>query len=106
MLKLTSTQQASLSISAVDARGKPAQVDDVTWSSSDESVATVTVDPTDPRKATVKSVDAGTAQINVSADADLGDGVSTLTGLLDLTVLAGQAVALVISTGTPSEQEA
>ena len=34
----------------------------------------------------------------------LGDGVSELTGTLDLTVVAGQAVGFVINTGTPEEQ--
>jgi uncharacterized protein YjdB len=104
MLKLTNTQQAALSISAVDRRNKPALVDSVVWTSSDDTVATVTADTADPMKATVKAIDAGTAQINVSADADLGDGERPITGALDVTVVAGEAVALVIGTGTPTEQ--
>jgi uncharacterized protein YjdB len=104
MLQLTNTQQAGLSISAVDRRGAPAQVDAIVFSSSDETVATVTPNPLDPSKAVVKALLPGTAQINVTADADLGDGVTPLTGTLDLTVVAGQAVALAIATGTPEEQ--
>lgn len=104
MLQLTNTQQATLSISAVDRKGKPASVDSIVFTSSDESVATVAADPSDASKATLKAVNAGTAQINVSADADLGDGVNTLTGTLDVTVVAGQAIALAIGTGTPEEQ--
>jgi hypothetical protein len=104
MLKLTNTQQASLSISAVDRKGRPAQVDSIVFTSSDPNVATVEQDTADPSKALLKAVDAGTAQINVTADADLGDGVSELSGVLDVTVVAGQAVALSIGTGTPEEQ--
>lgn len=104
MLQLTNTQQCALSVQGVDKKGNPAQLDSVVFTSSDNSVATVTSDPSDPNKALVKAVAAGTAQINVTADADLGDGVTELTGTLDLTVVAGQAVGFVINTGTPEEQ--
>jgi hypothetical protein len=104
MLKLTNTQQAALSIAPVDRKGKPAQVDAIVFTSSDDTVATVTQDPDDPRKALLKAVETGTAQINVTADADLGDGVLELTGTLDVTVVAGQAVSLAIQTGTVEEQ--
>ena len=104
MLQLTNTQQATLSISAVDRKGKKAPIDSIVFTSSDENVATVTADPSDPSKALLKAVDSGTAQVNVTADADLGDGVNTLTGTLDIVVVAGQAVSLAIATGTPEEQ--
>jgi len=42
--------------------------------------------------------------VNVSADADLGDGVTTIAGTLDVTVAASQAVSLNISAGTPVNQ--
>lgn len=104
MLQLTNTQQCPLSVSGVDKKGNPAPLDSIVFASSDPSVATVAADPSDPSKALVKAVAAGTAQINVTADADLGDGVSTLTGTLDLTVVAGMAVGFQIATGTPEEQ--
>lgn len=105
MLQLTNTQQCALSVSGVDKKGNPAGLADVTYTSSDPNVASVTQDTVDPSKAVVKAVAAGTAQINVSADADLGDGVNTLTGALDVTVVAGQATSFTIATGTPTEQE-
>ena len=43
-------------------------------------------------------------QISVSADADLGDGVRTLTGTLDLEIVSGEAVTLSVIAGTPREQ--
>ncbi len=109
MLQLVDTQKCAVGVGApVDAKGAPAQVQDgsVVWSSSDPNVATVTADATDPLKAVVVAGLPGTAQINVSADADLGDGVTSIAApALDVTVLAGQAVALgSIATGTPEAQ--
>ncbi len=104
MLQLTNTQQCQLSIAGVDKKGNPAGLEGIIYSSSDPSVAAVTQDAADPSKALVVAVAAGTAQINVRADADLGDGVTELTGVLDVTVVPGQAVSFVINTGTPEEQ--
>ncbi len=104
MLKLTTTQQAALNISPVDRKGKAAEVESIVFSSSDESVATVTQDTADPRKALLKAVNTGTAQINVSADPKLGDDVGEIHGTLDVTVVAAEAVSFSIGTGTPEEQ--
>jgi hypothetical protein len=104
MLQLTNTQQCPIAVQGVDKKGNPAELDSVVFTSSDPSVATVDQDPADQTKALVKAVAAGTAQINVTADADLGDGVTEITGALDLAVVAGQAVGFVINTGTPEEQ--
>jgi hypothetical protein len=105
MLQLTNTQQCGLAVSAVDRKGNAARVDAIVFSSSDVSVATVAADDLDASKALVKAVAPGTAQINVTADADLGDGVAPLSGTLDIVVVAGQAVGFVINTGTPEEQQ-
>ena len=43
----------------------------------------------------------GTAQVSVSADADTGEGVATITALADIEVLASQATAVGISFGVP-----
>ena len=104
MTKLTNTQQVRMAIGAVDRRGEPAPLDTITFASSDTSVATVEQDPADSSKALVKAVKTGTTQIQFSGDADLGDGVNTLSGTEDFVVVAGQAVALVASVGTPEEQ--
>lgn len=104
MQQLTDTQQVSVAVSATTKRGRPAQVHDVVFSSSDENVATVEADADDASKALVKAVGEGTAQINVSADADLGEGVTTIHGALDVTVIPSQATQLALQTGTPEEQ--
>lgn len=106
MLQLTDSQQCDLSIAPIDKKGFPAPVEpgSVSWTSSDAAVADVVQDPADQLKATVVAGQPGTAQINVSADADLGAGVATISGALDVTVVGGLAVSLSVSTGTPVDQ--
>jgi hypothetical protein len=108
-LVLTATQQAALSFTVVDAKGNPASIDGTpTWSSVDPS--TVMVEPaTDGMTAVVKAVGPVTTpgtsvQVSVSVDADLGAGVTPLVGTLDVSVLAGTAVAVSLAAGTPEEQ--
>jgi hypothetical protein len=91
-------------VAYVDAGGNPAVIDGaVTWASSNDTVATAVVDSGDSTICTVSAPGAvGSAQITATADADLGAGVKTLVTLLDITVVAGEAVAGTISiTGTP-----
>lgn len=79
----------------VDAHNHPAQVDgDTTWSSGDEEIATVTVDPTDSTIATVAAGSGalGTVEIKATADADRGSGVEQIFCTGNATVVAGQAV--------------
>lgn len=105
MLALQNDQQVTASIQPVDAKGNPAKVDGAPeWSSSSEDVAVVKAAP-DGLSATVAGVDIGTCQINVKADADLGEGTTALTGTLDVEVVAGSAVALSITTGTPEPKK-
>jgi len=88
-----------LQIAYVDAGGNPAVVDgDVTWASSDTDVILVDVSNTDSTKATLVSRSkVGQAQITATADADLGAGVREIITLMDVTVVAGEAVAGTIS---------
>jgi hypothetical protein len=105
MLQLTDIQKCDLSIQIVDAKGNAAPVDGApVWSSSDESVATVAA-AADGMSAVVTAAGAlGTCQVNVGADADLGTGVTTITGTLDVSVVASQATTVTINTGTPTNQ--
>lgn len=56
------------------------------YSSSNEKVATVAPDKADDRKATITGIGAGTAQINISADADLGQAEKKVTGFVNVEV--------------------
>jgi hypothetical protein len=104
-LTLTSVQKAGLSVSAVDAKGNPAAVESVVYETSDPAIVTVTADATDQTLATILAVGPlGNVQITVTADADIGEGVTALTGLLDVIVVAAEAVALSIAPGVPENQ--
>lgn len=101
---LTDVQLVEAQVSFVDGAGNPASAEagSVAWSSSDESVVTVTVDPSDETKAVIVAAGPlGTAQVSVSADADLGAGIQTITGTVDIEVQASQAVSASIALGSP-----
>lgn len=90
-----------------DAAGNIASVDGVPeWSSSDDSIGTVTASD-DGLSATVTANATGTAQVQLRADANLGDGVTELGGVADFEVVAAEAVSAVITfrdtTGVPTD---
>jgi hypothetical protein len=89
---LASGTQVHVKVSYVDAQGNPAKVDgNVDWTSSDENVATVTMEGVD--SALIKTVGpTGQVQITATADADLGEGTRELITPMDVTVAAGEAV--------------
>jgi hypothetical protein len=86
-------------VAYVDSHGNPAGVDsEVSWASSDETIARVVVDETDSANASVEAqAKLGQAQITATADADIGEGVRELVTLMDVSVIAGEAVAGTIS---------
>jgi hypothetical protein len=108
-MQITDSQQATIEFGApVDKKGFPATVQDgsVSLSVGDDS-ATIEQDATNPFKGLVKGVhpsDAATL-ITITADADLGDGVTNITGTEPLNVTGGQAAGFGPATvGTPEEQ--
>ena len=103
-MDLRDDQKVLLTIQPVDAKGKPALVDGApTWASSDETVVTLEV-ATDGMSAVASGVTPGAARVVVTADADLGSGVTPLSGSLDFTITAGNAVSITITPGTPANQ--
>lgn len=73
------------------AAGNPADVQNPTWSVSDTSLLTITPDP-DGKGAQIAAVGPlGTAQVQFSCDADLGEGVKTISGQGDVEIIAGEA---------------
>lgn len=102
---LTDTQKIALGpLKFTDAKGEPAPVQGVpVWHSSDDTVIALTV-AADGLSAVATAGKPGTAQVSVSADADLSDSVATITGTKDFEVQAGQAVSIDIPTGTPTAQ--
>lgn len=103
-MDLRDDQKVLLTISPVDAKGKPASVDGApAWASSDETVVTV-VAASDGMSAVATGVVPGTSRVVVTADADLGSGVTPLSGSLDFTVTGGAAVAITITAAPPANQ--
>ena len=97
-------QKVLLTIQPMDAKKKPALLDGVpVWASSDETVVTVVADA-DGLSAVISGVTPGTARVVVTADADLGSGVTPLTGAVDVTITAGAAVSLEITSAPPASQ--
>ena len=97
-------QKVLLTIAPVDAKGKPALVDGApTWASSDETVVTLEV-ASDGMSAVASGVTPGTARVVVTADADLGSGVTPLSGSVDVTITAGAAVSITITAAPPASQ--
>lgn len=109
MVKITDSQFVkSGELQAVDKKGFPAQVEagSVKFSSSDEGVFTVEPDPDSEKVAVVKAVAPGAGTLTFEADADLGEGVKTITGSVTIEVTGGEASGLALSFGEPQEQEA
>ena len=101
MYKLPGDRQVTASIAPVDAAGNPASIDGApVWNSADPTLFSVTAAADGLSAVIVPLGAAGTAQLSVSADADLGAGVITITGTLDIEVVGGQAVAINIVPGT------
>jgi len=91
-----------------DARGRPARVDGVpTWASSDDTVLSVAASA-DGMSAVVDTVAPGTARVTVTADADLGTGVVSVTGVTEDVIVAqgvgGVASLLTLNLGTPEDK--
>ena len=77
----------------------PATVDGIpVWASSDATVITVTPDVTGMGAAIETVAPGGPARITVTADADHGAGIVTITGVSDdITVTPGLPVAAVMT---------
>lgn len=104
-LILTDVQKVELSISPTSAAGNPAPVDgSPVWTSSDETVLTVTASEDGLSAVAVTTGKLGKAQVNVSADADMGEGVKTVTGVLEVEVRVSEAVSLAVTSGTPTDK--
>jgi len=98
--QLRDDQTASATVTAKDARGNLAEIQAPAWASSDEGI--ITVEPSaDGLSATITPTGPlGTAQVQFSADADLGEGVVTLSGAADVEVVGGEASSVEITLTT------
>lgn len=77
----------------VDARGNPTTVDNIVVTSSDPSVLPVTISADGSGEAPAAGP-LGKVVLTMTADADPGSGVMTITGTLEVEVIPGDAVAV------------
>lgn len=81
------------------ASGKPARVDGApVWENSNPLAGDLFVED-GGLSAKLTYLDAGTGQIKLTADADLGEGVRPIIGLLDYECLAGEATVVLLEAG-------
>lgn len=111
MASFTTEQYLPVTFKIVDGRGRPAPVEGTpVVASSDETVATCS-EVTDAGDGSwdfsLNSVAEGTARIAVTADADLGAGISEIIGTLDVEVTTDPRTAertIELTAGTPSDE--
>jgi hypothetical protein len=103
MLVLTDLQKVNLSIAPVDVMGNPAKVEGTPiWATSDPSLLSLEVAPDGLSAYAITLGPLGTCQVSVTADANLDpDITTTITGILDISVIASEAVSLSITAATP-----
>ena len=91
---MPSGSMGTVSVQWKDTGGNVVKVDGpTTWTSTDESIVQVTGGSSNPQLNNIYAPGpTGNASVHATADADLGSGVQTVTAILDITVIAGQAV--------------
>jgi hypothetical protein len=102
---LADNQKVTLSVAFESEAGNPAKVDgSPTWESSDDNLLDL-LPSSDGLSCVVMAAGAlGTGQVNVQADADLGTGMKTISGVLDIEVVASEAVGIAINAGAPEHK--
>jgi len=106
MIQLTSTQQVSGQLQPTNRLGAPAPVEagSVIIQSGDSSILAVETDPDDETKFRFVAKKAGVVQVDFAADADIGEGVASITGFVGVEVVPAQAQGFGVSFGQPEEQ--
>lgn len=103
-IRLTDEQKVTVTLTPTTSKGKPVKVDGVPVWTVQSGNSTV-VPAADGFSAVVTSEDQpGVTVINVSADADLGEGVQPITDVLNVTVVDPQASNLGVTVGTPEDK--
>lgn len=105
-MQLKVTNKLPLSLKLVDKFGNPAPVDGApVWSLTNPALGTLNVAADGMSAELVPAGPLGSFSVQVSADADLGEGVKTIFGELPIDLIGGDAVSVVIEAGTPVPNE-
>lgn len=105
VFNLPPTHQVSASLSITTAEGNPARVDGLpVWSLTDPAIVTLDV-AADGMSALVKATgEFGITQLTVEVDADLGEGVRSITAVGDIAVVEAEAQVVELTFGTSEPQ--
>jgi hypothetical protein len=99
---ITNEQKIQVTLTPVTATNKPAQLDGGATFEVISGTATIAMIDGNPLSAFLVSGDLpGDSEIMVSADADLGDGVETISDIIKLTVAGAKAASLGMTVGAP-----
>lgn len=102
VLKDIDALPVTLTLDPRDNAGNSAQIENTTWSTTDESIAALAVAEGGLSATLTKTGKAGQARIDVVADGHIGEGEAILSATLDLTVLPGDAVNLNLAVNNPN----
>lgn len=101
-MQLKVSNKLPLSIKLVDKFGNPAAVDGApVWTLTNPALGSLVVAEGGLSAEFIPAGAVGSLVVQVSADADLGEGVKTIFGELPVDLLAGDAVSVVIEAGEP-----
>jgi hypothetical protein len=90
----------------IDKYGNPAPIDgEITWSSNNAALEVRDDPDVEGGKILYPTGQTGSFRVNVSADADLGEGVEEITDYIDVLVVAGKATGFGFNMGTPHPKE-
>jgi hypothetical protein len=103
MFMLTDSQEVSFNVTGQSAAGNEAPLENVQVVSSDPSVVAVS-GSAESGFILSSQGRVGVAQINIQADARIGDGEKILTGTEEIQVVSGEAAVLRPVFGTPTEK--
>lgn len=104
-MNLKINQNLPLSVKFEDAQGNAASVDGApAWSVTDASLATLQPSADGLSCLVVPTGPTGSLTVQCAADVDLGSGVTTILGSLDLVLVSAEATQVDISAGTPVDQ--
>ena len=100
MYSLSADYKVTVTIpSGVDRFGKETPIESIVFSVDKPEI--IGIEEITETSCTLVPLGIGTCQFKVEADAHIGEGVKSIVGLVDLEVIAGEAVTLNIVFGTP-----
>jgi hypothetical protein len=104
MLTLDTTQQATVTAQAVDAKGRPTSLFSTpTWTESPAGIATLTPSA-DGLTCVIAGTTVGATTVTVSGDASPATGMQSVIGTLPVTVTAAIATSITVTPGPITPQ--